>query len=283
MISTQLQSQAAHTRQTGVMQRLIPVVMVRDGVAVQSKGFRRFQALGDPTTVVERLSRYAADELIYLDITPPSRRDLGATRALVERLAPRSRMPLTFGGGITDAAQAVELVRLGADKICMTTAAIDHPERITATVRELGTQCVVVGIDASLRDGRCVALADNGARETGRDAIEWAIEAADRGAGEILLHASDRDGAGTGYDLDLIGRVASTVPIPVVALGGAGRLPETGPHCAAALQAGASAAAVGNAFNYAEHSVLKTKRYLHEQGLHVRPATFLHGEGRDEG
>ncbi len=245
--------------------RLIPVVLMRDGLAVQSKGFRRYQALGNPVAIVERLSDWASDELIYLDISD----DCGATDPLdvLSGIAIRSFMPLTFGGRIRTVGDAAARVERGADKFTVTTAALDDPGFITACANAFGSQCVVVGIDARRGEPGWSAWADGGRRDARRGAVAWAREAEDRGAGEILLQSIDNDGLRCGYDLDLIAAVAGAVTIPVIALGGVGDWE----HLAEGLRAGADAVAAANIFNHSEQSVLKARRFLEQAGCNVRP------------
>ncbi len=257
--------------------RLIPVVLVRHGVCVQSKGFRRCQPLGDPRHVVARLSDYASDELICLDISPEdahaqARRDTahiagGAQRELIETAASACFMPLAFGGLIRSVARAAELITNGADKIAITAWPLAEPRAIDRCARELGSQCVVLGVDAKKSDRGWTVMTARGREPTGRDAVGWAREAESRGAGEILLQSVDRDGRAAGYDLDLIAAVSDAVSIPVIALGGVG----SWDHLADGLAAGASAVAAANIFHHSEHSVLRAKQHLIDRGARVRP------------
>lgn len=252
-------------------------MLLRGGVVVQSKGFRRYQRLGNPVTIVERLSSWASDELVYLDISREQAYDLGRddlnfeNRAtLLEILADVARtcfMPLTFGGGIRTVADVEARVRAGADKVAINSKPLEDPAFIDVCAREFGSQCVVVSIDALAREGGWEVYAQGGRVPTGHDPVGWAVEAEQRGAGEILLNSIDRDGAGAGYDLDLIRAVSEAVGIPVVALGGVG----SWEHLADGLRlGGASAVAAANIFHYTENSVYNAKRHLYEAGLPVR-------------
>ncbi|MDP6445531.1 MAG: imidazole glycerol phosphate synthase cyclase subunit [Pirellulaceae bacterium] len=257
--------------------RLIPVVLMRQGVCVQSKRFRRYQRLGDPTTIVERLSDWASDELIYLDISRQDTYDLGRDDlqsanhgdilSILEEISQRCFMPLTFGGGIRTLDHIDQRVRRGADKVVINTAALADPGLIDAAAKSHGSQCVIVGVDAR-RDGDrdWEVMTAGGRQATQRTPADWVREAADRGAGEILIQSIDEDGRGRGYDTDLIHSVASSVDVPVIALGGVGEWD----HFSAALSAGADAVAAANIFNYTENSVYQAKRHLFEQGLNVR-------------
>jgi len=258
--------------------RLIPVVLLRNGVVVQSKGFRRYQRLGDPVTIVQRLTDWAADELIYLDISREPAYDLGrddlkapnrtGILEILGDVARRCMMPLTFGGGIRTLADAAARVRAGADKFTLNSAALAEPALIGACAREFGAQCVVLSIDAKVRDaGGWEVFADGGRTPTGRDPVAWAAEAEALGAGEILINSIDRDGQGTGYDLALVESVAAAVGIPVIALGGAG----SWEHFAEALaRTRVSAVAAANIFHYSENSVYNAKQFLFAAGADVR-------------
>ena len=259
--------------------RLIPCILLRNGVIVQSKGFKRYQMLGNPTTAVERLSDWASDELIYLDISQDRVYDLrrddlkSPNRAsileIIEDVAEKCFMPLTFGGGIRTLEHVVVRVQAGADKVAINTQPLAQPEFITEVAREVGSQCVVVSVDVrETGDGSWEVFANGGREATGRDVLEWVAEAEDRGAGEIFLNSIDRDGAGQGYDLELIERVAERVSIPVIACGGVGEWA----HFADALErTGVSAVSAANIFHYTENSVRNAKKHLVDAGLNVRP------------
>jgi cyclase len=251
---------------------------MRGGVVVQSKGFQRYQRLGNPTTIVQRLSDWASDELIYLDISREQSYDLGRddlggvnrTGALdiLRDVAKQCFMPLAFGGGIRTLDDIRARIRLGADKVVINSQPLVEPTFIDAAAREFGSQCVVVCIDAKQTDNKQWEVFSAGGRTAaGRSPADWAREAADRGAGEILIQSIDQDGRGQGYDLSLIRSVTSAVRVPVIALGGAG----SWEHFAAAIQnGGADAVAAANIFNYRENSVYQAKRHLFDQGLNVR-------------
>jgi cyclase len=266
-----------------VKTRLIPVVLLRGGVVVQSKGFRRYQPLGNPSRIVERLAAWASDELVYLDITPPGgggydcgRDDLAehGRAELLEILGDISRrcfMPLSFGGGIRTLADIERRVRLGADKCVLNSAALADPSFIDEAAREFGSQCIVVCVDARRSEpSRWRVMTDGGRRETPWLAEEWVSEAQSRGAGEILVQSVDQDGTGRGYDLDLLRAVRSRMSVPLVALGGVGEWA----HLADGIAAGADAVAAANIFNYSENSVYHAKDFLFAQGLNVRRPTL---------
>jgi cyclase len=261
-----------------VKHRLIPIVLLKNGVVVQSKGFKRYQLLGNPTTIVKRLSDWAADELIYLDISQDDVYDLrrddlnSANRSgILDILSDVARvcfMPLTFGGRIRSLDDVYARVIRGADKVSLNTQALATPSFIEQSAKEFGSQCIVVSIDALKKaDGAWEVFTEGGKTSTGRRPHEWAYEAQERGAGEILINSIDRDGQGQGYDLPLIQSVVKAVSIPVIACGGVGEWC----HLAEGITQGkASAVAAANIFHYSENSVYKAKQYLYDSGLNVR-------------
>lgn len=258
--------------------RLIPVVLLRNGVVVQSKGFKRYQMLGNPVTIVQRLSDWAADELIYLDISSDRTFDMGRgdlnTKAqsdileVLHDVAKECFMPLTFGGGIRTLHDVFDRVCAGADKVAINTQPLDEPDFIDQCAQEFGSQCIVISIDVRTSgDGAWTVFKGRGKISTERKPVEWAKEAESRGAGEILLNSIDRDGRGNGYDLDLIRAVVEAVNIPVIACGGVGEWN----HLADGLTLGkADAVAAANIFHYRENSVYNAKHYLYQAGLNVR-------------
>lgn len=258
--------------------RLIPCLLLRNGLVVQSKGFCRYQLLGNPTTVVQRLSDWACDELIYLDISRDSSYDLGRddlnhpNRAdildIISDVARRCFMPLTFGGRIRTVDDAAARIERGADKIAINTQACHEPQFIADCARAFGSQCVVVSVDVRGDAATGWQVHTDGGREpTGRCPVEWARQIEQLGAGEILINSIDRDGKGRGYDIELIAAVASAVTVPVICLGGVGHWD----HFAEAIRhAGVSAVAAANIFHYSENSVYNAKKHLFEAGLNVR-------------
>lgn len=265
--------------------RLIPVVLMRNGVCVQSKGFRRYQRLGDPITIVERLSAWASDELCYLDISQQSGYDVGRddlcgsnhdnVLAILQDISRRCFMPLAFGGGIRTLQDVEKRLALGADKVVINTQALNEPSLIDEAARQFGSQCITICIDARqalaaeaapAEGPQWFAFSDGGRCAAGRNAVAWAREAADRGAGEILIQSIDQDGRGLGYDLKLIRAVVDAVRIPVIALGGVG----SWEHLAEGVAAGAAAVAAANIFNYTENSVYNAKLGLVGKRLNFR-------------
>jgi cyclase len=258
--------------------RLIPVLLLRNGWLVQSKQFKRWQNLGNPITAVKRLSEWASDELIYLDISRDDtydmrRDDLGNPNRsdifeIIEDVSKAAFMPITIGGRIRGLADIEKRLARGADKVAINTQAIDEPTFIEAAAREFGSQCVIVSVDFKDMDAGKTVMKRWGTQATGLDPLEWAREVESRGAGEVLLNSIDRDGMRSGYDLELIAEVAEAVRIPVIACGGVGNWD----HLVEGLkQTRADAVAAANIFHFTDQSVFLAKKHLVEAGLDVRP------------
>lgn len=258
--------------------RLIPCLLLKDGVLVRSEEFSFHQIIGQPTAMVDRFTKWECDELIILDITRQPgnanhRSDHaieGATDtlAILEQIADHCFVPLTFGGGIRTVEDMRVRLASGADKIAINTAAIENPRLITEGAEEFGTQAITVGIDARRMGPYWDAYTHGGKHWTGRDVVEVALRAEAHGAGEIFLNSIDRDGMANGYDLPLIKAVSNAVGIPVVACGGVGRVE----HLAEGIKAGASAASAANIFHFTEQATQKAKRAMAEAGIEVRMA-----------
>jgi cyclase len=244
-----------------VKKRLIPCLDVAGGRVVKGVKFEQLRDMGDPVELATRYSELGADELVFLDITASieGRRPL---LELVARAAEELEIPFTVGGGIGELEDARSLLRAGADKVSLNRAAVDHPELLTQLADEFGAQAVVCAIDA--RAGEVVTHAGRNPR--GRDAVEWAREAVERGAGEILLTSIDADGTREGYDLPLTRGVAAAVSVPVIASGGAG----CGRHLAEAFEVGAEAALVASIVHERPERLPELKRELQEAGWPVR-------------
>jgi imidazoleglycerol phosphate synthase cyclase subunit len=248
--------------------RIIPCLDVRDGRVVKGIRFQNLKDAGDP---VERALAYAAggaDELVMLDVsaTPEGRGTAVRTVQAVREVLP---IPLTVGGGVRTLGDAEALLRAGADKVGVNTAAVENPELLSDIAGQLGRQCTVVAIDAARRrdgDGWEVVIR-SGTERNGQDAVAWAAEAASRGAGEILLTSWDRDGTRSGYDTELLAAVASSVRVPVIASGGASRAE----HLLEALDAGASAVLAASIFHEDEWTIASLKDYLAKAGKEMRP------------
>ncbi len=248
--------------------RIIPCLDVKDGRVVKGVNFVQLKDAGDPVEIAAAYDAAGADEIVFLDITASS--DARATVAdMVRRVAQRVFIPFTVGGGIRTVDDFRALLREGADKISINSAAIDHPELITEAASQFGSQCVVVAIDAKRRaDGSGWNIYKNGGRiDMGIDAVEWAVRADQLGAGEILLTSMDCDGTKAGYDLELTKAIAQRVRIPVIASGGAG----TKEHFYEALTEGkADAALAASLFHYKELEIMDLKKDLARRGVPVR-------------
>ncbi len=249
------------------LKRVIPCLDVAGGRVVKGVGFVDLRDAGDPVELAARYDAAGADELVFLDITATSdERD--TVVALARRAADEVFIPFTIGGGIRSVADAQGVLDAGADKVSVNSAALARPELIDELARNFGVQCVVVAIDALARPdgGGWEAYAAGGRRPAGRDAVAWASEAAERGAGEILLTSMDRDGTNAGYDLGLTAAVAGAVGVPVIASGGAGELS----HLPQAIAAGADAVLCASIFHYGHHTVAEAKAELARSGVAVR-------------
>jgi cyclase len=248
--------------------RIIPCLDVKDGRVVKGINFVNFRDAGDPAEVAAAYDKAGADEVVFLDITASA--DSRSTQLeWVREVASKVFIPFTVGGGIRTVDDFKAILREGADKISVNSAAIMNPQLISDAAEKFGSQCVVVAIDAKKRpDGSGWNIYKNGGRvDMGIDAVEWAVEAERRGAGEILLTSMDGDGTKEGYDIPLTKAVAQSVSIPVIASGGAGK-PE---HFYEALHdAGAEAALAASLFHYKELEINQVKKYLREKGISVR-------------
>lgn len=249
--------------------RVIPCLDVTNGRVVKGTKFLNLRDAGDPVECAKMYDTQGADELVFLDITASSDgRD--TMLSVVERTAEQCFMPLTVGGGIRSVEDFRTMLRAGADKVSVNTSALQRPELIGEAAEAFGSQCVVVAVDAK-RDapGKWRVYTHGGRKPTERDAIEWIVEAARRGAGEILLTSMDADGTCGGYDLELTRMVSEAVGIPVIASGGAGELQ----HLADVLREGkADAVLAASIFHFGKHTVGEAKEHLASQGLSVRKA-----------
>ena len=248
--------------------RIIPCLDVNNGRVVKGVNFVDLRDAGDPVEVAKVYDKEGADELVFLDITASS--DARNTVVdMVEQVAEKVFIPFTVGGGIRTVEDFRTLLRAGADKISINSSALNTPDLISDAAYKFGSQCVVVAIDAKKRaDGSGWNVYKNGGRiDTGRDAVEWAMEAERRGAGEILLTSMDGDGTKAGYDLNVTRQIADAVSIPVIASGGAGELS----HFYDAFSEGhADAALAASLFHYKELTIREVKEYLRDKGIPVR-------------
>lgn len=248
--------------------RIIPCLDVKDGRVVKGVNFVELQDAGDPVECAKAYNAAGADELTFLDITASS--DHRHTVVdMVEKVASEVFIPFTVGGGIRTVEDFREILRAGADKVSVNSAAIDRPELLSEAALIFGSQCVVIAIDAKKRaDVSGWDVYKHGGRlNTGIDAIEWAMKAEELGAGEILLTSMDCDGTKAGYDLELTRQISAEVQIPVIASGGAGRKKD---FLDAFTEGQADAALAASLFHFKELEIMDLKKYLREQGVSVR-------------
>ena len=252
--------------------RVIPCLDVDAGRVVKGVNFVNLVDAGDPVELASRYDAEGADEVVFLDITASA--DARDTIVdIARRTAEEVFIPFTVGGGVRSAEDARRLLRAGADKVSVNTAAVADPELVSRIAHEFGAQCVVVAIDARRRDAADAAdgfevFTHGGRTPTGIDAVAWAVECERRGAGEILLTSMDRDGTRDGFDIDLLQAVTTATSIPVIASGGAGTLDHL---VEAALDGGADAVLAASIFHFGEFSVRDAKARLAGRGLMVRP------------
>jgi cyclase len=247
--------------------RIIPCLDVTGGRVVKGTKFLELRDAGDPVACAKAYDAQGADELVFLDITASSD-DRATMVEVVERTASECFMPLTVGGGIRTVEDMKVMLRAGADKVSVNTSAIQRPELVREGAERFGSQCIVVAIDARRRpEGGWAVYTHGGRHPTGLEAVAWAKQVEDRGAGEILLTSMDADGTKEGYDMDLVRAVSRAVGLPVIASGGAGKLE----HLAAVLQeAGADAVLAASIFHFGEYTVGDVKRFLAARGVPVR-------------
>jgi cyclase len=247
--------------------RIIPCLDVTAGRVVKGVNFVELRDAGDPVEIARRYDAQGADELTFLDITASSD-DRDLILSVIEAVASEVFIPLTVGGGVRRVEDVRRLLNAGADKISINTAALQDPDLINATANRYGSQCIVVAVDAREdAPGRWQVYTHGGRRGTGRDAVQWAIEAAQRGAGEILLTSMDRDGTRSGFDLALTRAVAEAVHVPVIASGGVGTLE----HLVEGVTLGAADAVLAaSIFHFGDHTVAEAKQLMAARGIPVR-------------
>jgi cyclase len=246
--------------------RIIACLDVRDGKVVKGVNFEALRDAGDPATLAARYNREGIDEVVILDVTATIE-GRQARAHTIRAVAREIFLPLCVGGGIRNEDDAARAIDAGADKVSLNTAALRDPTLITRLAARYGSQAVVVAIDAKRHDGRFEVYARSGTDQTTRDALEWACDAAERGAGEILLTSIDRDGTREGFDCDLTAAVSDAVQVPVIASGGAG----TFNHFADVFTTGhAEAALAASIFHFNEKSVGELKAFLAARGIPVR-------------
>ncbi|TWC68377.1 imidazole glycerol phosphate synthase subunit HisF [Herbaspirillum sp. SJZ099] len=253
--------------------RIIPKFLIRNGRLVKGVRFHdNFREAGNPVSTAKVYDAYGVDELLFVDIdaTPEGR---PASGSIIERVSEEVFMPFTVGGGIRSLEAIATLLRSGADKVSITTAAVENPGFVREAASRFGDQCIVVGIDYKrMEDGSTKVVSHCGRKTSELDPVEWALRMQDSHAGEILLCSIDRDGTMSGYDLDLIAKLTDKLEIPIIASSGAGSLR----HCHEALDAGASAITISSMFLFSDHSPIKVRSYLSTNGVSVRSQKGSH-------
>jgi cyclase len=247
--------------------RIIPCLDVKDGRVVKGVNFVNLRDAGDPVENAKAYDQQRADELTFLDITASHERR-PIILDVVRRTAEEVFMPLTVGGGVRTLGDIRDLLKAGADKVSINTAAVAMPDFVRQAAERFGSQCIVVAIDAKRRDGGWEVYTHGGRQPTGIDALAWAERMEAYGAGEILLTSMDRDGTRLGYDLELTRAVVDSVRVPVIASGGVGTLE----HLYEGLTiGGASAVLAASIFHYREYAINEVKAWLRQRGVRVRP------------
>ena len=246
--------------------RIIPCLDVNNGRVVKGVNFVGLRDAGDPVEVAKRYNAEGADEITFLDITA-SHENRGTIVDIVEKVAKEVFIPLTVGGGIRTLEDIYALLNVGCDKVSINSSAVSNPGFINKSSKRFGSQCIVVAIDVKrVADGSYHVFVKGGREDTGLDALAWAKEVTDRGAGEILLTSMDTDGAKTGFELNITKQISDLVGIPVIASGGAGTME----HIKEAFECGASAALPASIFHFKEIDIMDLKRYLRSNNIPVR-------------
>lgn len=271
----------------GIKSRLIPVLLLKNGLLVRSQEFVTHQIIGNPVNEVARFNEWCVDELIYLDITRSGEHDLnrddlkfgnhGGFLSILEEVAKTCFMPLTVGGGIRSIDDMRQRFYRGADKVTINTLAIDSPHLIEEAASTFGTQAIVLSVDVRKHgEGEYEVMGRSGCESTGRRVEDWVTEMEARGAGEVLLQSIDQDGGGKGYDLELVQRVAESVNVPVICCSGVGSFEDYAPG----IEAGAAAVAAANIWHFKELSDRQGKRALSLAGVDVRQTNTARRKSR---
>ena len=246
--------------------RIIPCLDIKNGRTVKGVNFVGLVDAGDPVELAGRYSEEGADELVFLDITATNEKRKTLV-ALVRDIASHIRIPFTVGGGIRSVDEIADLLLAGADKVSMNSSIVHDPELITRAADRFGSQCVVAAVDAKRTGDSWNVYINAGQKDTGKDAVDWCREVAERGAGEILLTSMDRDGTKSGFDNELLSRISDVAPVPLIASGGAGTIA----HCIDAITVGkADAVLAASIFHFREIEIADLKQVMHEAGVPVR-------------
>jgi cyclase len=246
--------------------RIIPCLDVKDGRVVKGVNFVGLRDAGSPVEVAKRYNEEGADEITFLDITA-SHENRDTIVDIVRDVAKEVFIPLTVGGGIRKLDDIYKLLEVGCDKVSVNSSAVTNPDFINESSKRFGSQCIVVAIDVKrVADGSYHVFVKGGREDTGLDALAWAKEVVDRGAGEILLTSMDADGTKAGFELNITSQISSLVNVPVIASGGAGTME----HIKDAFNSGADAALAASIFHFREIDIMDLKRYLHQNSIPVR-------------
>ena len=246
--------------------RIIPCLDVKDGRVVKGVNFVGLRDAGDPVEAAIRYNQEGADELTFLDITA-THEERDTIVDIVKEVAKEVFIPLTVGGGIRELNDIYKLLNVGCDKVSINSAAVKRPEFIDEGAKRFGSQCIVVAIDVKMvAPNKWNVFVAGGRKDTGIDAIEWAKEVVDRGAGEILLTSMDSDGTKAGFDIPITKTISEMVNVPVIASGGAGKME----HFTEVFENSADAALAASIFHFREIDIIDLKKYLHKQNINVR-------------
>lgn len=253
--------------------RIIPKFLIRGGRLVKGVRFHEnFREAGNPVSTAKVYDSYGVDELMFVDIDATLEKR-AVSGNIIERVSEEVFMPFTVGGGLQTLEQIAALLRSGADKVSITSAAVHQPDFVRTAASRFGDQCIVVGLDyARQPDGKLRLFTHGGTVATEHDPFDYALRMQDQHAGEILLCSIDRDGTMSGYDLELIHKLSERLDIPLIASSGAGTLA----HCAEAFEAGASAITISSMFLFSDHSPIKVRTYLATNGVQVRSQKGSH-------
>ena len=250
----------------GLTKRIIPCLDVKDGKTVKGINFVNIKSVGDPVELAALYAEMGADELVFLDITATNEKRKTLSE-LVTRIAKRINIPFTVGGGISSVEDVSLLLKCGADKISINTAAVKNPQLIADLAKQFGSQCVVLAIDTKFEDGEWFVYLNGGREKTDIKTVDWAKKGVELGAGEILLTSMNHDGTKDGFALDITRAISEAVHVPVVASGGAGTMA----HFVDVFREGkADAALAASIFHYKEIAIPDLKKYLDENGIEVR-------------
>lgn len=257
--------------------RLIPLLLLREGILVQSIQFKRYRPVGNPLVAIDYFNTWEVDEIIFLDISPGKKYQIGRKdinlanfqklEDYTKYISKKCFVPLTVGGGIKKIEDIRILLHAGADKVAINTISHNNPRFISEAAKIFGRQCIVVSIDVKKVGGHYEVFTQGGKEETRKDPLEWAQYAVNLGAGEILVQSIDQDGTLTGYDIELIKYIASGIDAPLIAASGVGKWEDL---VAGITMGHADAVAAGNIFHYTEHSTKHAKSFLRQNGIDVR-------------